>query len=91
MQIEKITISKEELAQAVQEFLFNRFDLNVKVQLVAKDFYYSTDYTVDIEDPKAKMDEEIADAAAGHPCPKGHPVAEALLTGNPLAELKENE
>jgi len=72
MQIESITITDEEVVQAVKEFLYNRFDLNIKVRRVHKKYSYQSEWNVEIEDPKAKVDEELT------PLPKIPTVAEAL-------------
>jgi hypothetical protein len=78
MHIEKITLSKEELAQAVQEFLYNRFDLNIKVESVAKDYSYSADYTINIKEPEINI---ATDPTEELPVSALQPTTDDLKTG----------
>ena len=52
MKIKKVTITKEERNQAVQEWLERNYRISLKVTDVEPDYSYSLECTVEFEDPE---------------------------------------
>lgn len=51
MKIESITLTQEEVNIAIQTWLLTKFGLTLKVRKATKEYTYSTDYLISIEDP----------------------------------------
>ena len=52
MKIEKITVTKQELCEAVHEWMERKHSIKFPVLSVAKDYSYSSEFAVEFEDPE---------------------------------------